>query len=57
MELGRALEIIKTEKECVRRQDTSDCPNRDCANCDLVLPTEDVLTAYDIVIDLIEKNL
>lgn len=43
----RAVEIIQTEKKCVARANICD---RDCANCDLVLPEEDILTAYDMAI-------
>ena len=43
----RAIEIIQTEKKCVARANICD---RDCANCHLVLPEEDILTAYDMAI-------
>ena len=43
----RAIEIIQTEKKCVDRANICD---RDCANCHLVLPEEEILTAYDMAI-------
>lgn len=43
-----AVEIIKTEKKCVLRN-MRGC-NRDCAKCDLVLPEESILLAYDMAI-------
>ena len=43
----RAIEIIQTEKKCVDRANICD---RDCANCHLVLPEEDILMAYDMAI-------
>lgn len=46
----RAVEIIQTEKKCVARANICD---RDCANCHLVMPEEDILAAYDIAIDSI----
>lgn len=46
----RAVEIIQTEKKCVARANICD---RDCANCHLVLPEEEILTAYDMAIDSI----
>lgn len=52
MELNKALEILKIEQECVRRQDTELC-NRDecgCQCCDLIQESADVLEAYDIAI-------
>ncbi len=50
MTLKEVVRILETEKQCVERQ-TCD---RDCANCDLVLPTEDVLMAYSMAIGCIE---
>lgn len=43
-----AIEVIKTEKKCVLRN-IRGC-DRDCAKCDLVLPDEEILTAYDMAI-------
>lgn len=42
------LEVIEREKTCVLRQGTADC-DRDCKNCDLVLPADEVVKAYDYV--------
>ena len=50
-----AAGVIKFEKACVLRQDTPRC-NRDCKKCDLLLPTEDVLTAYDMAIKALEQQ-
>lgn len=50
MKNARAIEVIQTEKKCVARANICD---RDCANCHLVLPEEDILEAYDIAIDSI----
>ena len=57
IDLHQVVNILRTEKECVGRQDTTACPNRDCANCDLLLPTEEVLQAYTAAIDCIEGLL
>ena len=46
----KAIEIIQTEKKCVARANICD---RDCANCYLVLPEEEILAAYDMAIDSI----
>lgn len=43
-----AIEVIKTEKKCVLRN-MRGC-TRDCAHCDLVLPEDDILLAYDMAI-------
>ena len=50
-----AAGVIKFEKACVLRQDTPQC-HRDCKKCDLLLPTEDVLTAYDMAIKALEQQ-
>ena len=44
----RAIEVINTEKKCVLRN-MRGC-TRDCAHCDLVLPEDDILFAYDMAI-------
>lgn len=48
MNMQRVVDILKTEKECVSRQDKpfGEACDRDCSKCDLVLPTKDVLKAY-----------
>ena len=56
MNIQEVVDILKTEKECVERQGTLACPNRDCKNCDLLLPTEDVLKAYTLAIDYIKES-
>lgn len=56
MNQTEALKIMQTEKECVERQGTVACPNRDCENCDLLLPTEKVVEAYDVAIKVLERD-
>lgn len=48
------IEVLIIERTCVERQDTPFC-NRDCANCDLTLPTERVVHAYEQAIDALHK--
>lgn len=48
--INDAVGIMKFERACVVRQGDPSC-GRDCAKCDLCLPTEDVLAAYDMVIN------
>lgn len=48
--------IMQNELDCVLRNEAEKC-NRDCANCDLVLPTEDVVSAYEVVIKNLEKDI
>lgn len=49
----RTIQILKTELECVNRQGTPKC-NRDCLNCDLLLPAKDVREAYETTIKVLE---
>ena len=52
------LKVIRNEKQCIEKQCNSLCDNlRDCANCDLALPDETILSAYDKVIDLVQKHI
>lgn len=53
MNIDKVIEILKTEKECVSRNNGNNC-NRDCKNCDLLLPAEDILKAYILAIGVIE---
>ena len=53
MGLERIIEILKTEKECVKRNHGRNC-NRNCAECDLLLNSEDILTAYTLAISVLK---
>ena len=48
----RVIEVLKNEKKCVLRN-IRGC-DRDCGKCDLVLPEEEILTAYDAAIRVLE---
>lgn len=48
----RVIEVLRTEKKCVLRN-IRGC-DRDCAKCDLVLPDDEILTAYDTAIRIIQ---
>ncbi len=50
----RAIEVLRTEKKCVLRN-IRGC-DRKCEECDLCLPDEDVLTAYDLAIKALEGD-
>lgn len=54
MTADEAIKVMQVERECVMRNDSHQC-NRDCAVCDLVLPTEYVLDAYDEVLKMFNK--
>lgn len=50
----KAIEVIKIEKKCVLRN-IKGC-DRKCEYCDLVLPDEEILTAYDLVIEALKGD-
>lgn len=50
----RAIEVLRTEKKCVLRN-IRGC-DRECEHCDLVLPDEDILTAYETAIKALEGD-
>lgn len=51
----RAIEVIQNEKKCVLRN-IRGC-DRQCDKCNLVLPDEEVLTAYDMAMEaLLDEN-
>ena len=47
MTYERALELLKIERECIKRADAC---NRNCAKCDLVQDPNELLEMYDWVI-------
>lgn len=61
MTIERCVELLKIEKECVLRQDTSKCCRESlgCAKCDLVQDANEISEMYDTSINIINsyKNL
>ena len=49
------IEIIENEKECVKRASLPFGCDRHCEDCDLVRPTEEILWAYDKVLDILSR--
>ena len=49
------IEIIENEKECVKRASLPFGCDRHCEDCDLVRPTEEILWAYDKVLDILRR--
>ena len=45
------LKVLKTERECIQRQQC----DRDCAKCDLVMDSEEILQVYNYLIEEYEK--
>lgn len=56
MEIQQAIKIMKTEAECVSRNDGKNC-DRDCGKCDLLLAVSEILEAYQVVISAAEKQI
>lgn len=52
----RVIEVLETERACVQRQSGPGyvC-DRNCAACDLLMPEDDVLAAYDAAITAIKE--
>ena len=50
-----AIEVLETEKKCVKHNIDGCC--RECAECDLVLPDDVILSAYDWAIRLMSQEL
>lgn len=53
MTIDEAIELMKNEKACILKADTCD---RDCAKCELLRKTEDLLSAYDMAIKALEQE-
>ena len=49
------LLVVEIERECVQRNIDKKC-DRNCENCNLVLPDKDVIDAYDEVIHLLKRR-
>ncbi len=49
MDCNDAISVLQNEQECVRRQGGQGC-DRNCAACDLVLPDEVIMAAYDMAL-------
>ena len=50
----RILELLKIERECVKRGENC---NRKCDECDLVQNTDELLEMYDSLIFSVEKRI
>lgn len=54
MNIERAIELLKIEKECVERGSTCD---RKCAKCPLVQKDYELIDMYKFVIDYISGDI
>ena len=51
----KVVKVFETEKKCVERQEIPFACSHVCKSCDLLLPTDDVIGAYNIGIDLVKS--
>ena len=48
-------QIMKNELNCIMRAKENNCNQNNCINCDLVMPDNILINAYEAVIGLLEK--
>ena len=46
--------VMENERKCVLRAKEINCNQGQCAGCDLVLPSDLILNAYDCVLRILE---
>lgn len=51
-DIDKIIHVMENEKQCVERNIKNIC-NGKCAECDLLLEDEDIITAYDFVISVL----
>lgn len=54
MDLIKAHEIMENELRCVQRASVNVC-DRDCRHCDLLMDTDEIIQAYEMVIKMLES--
>ena len=50
MTTEKILKVLKTERECIKRQGNISKCDRRCGECDLCLPDDEILEVYDFLI-------
>ena len=53
MTINEAIALMENERACIVKADTCD---RNCAKCELLRDTKDLLSAYDMVIKALEQT-
>ena len=53
---SRAFDIIRMQNRCVMRSDKNKC-GKYCEVCELALPTNDIIEAYEYALSLIKKEM
>lgn len=52
----RLVRVLWNERACVMRNERHGC-NRMCSDCDLVMPSTDIIEAYDDAIKIFSKGM
>lgn len=55
MTIQRMIKLLQIEKECITRNDGVNC-DRNCAKCDLVQDSQELLEMYEEVINFIRVH-
>lgn len=53
---SRAFDIIRMQNRCVMRSDSNKC-GKYCEMCDLAMPTNVIIEAYEYALSLIKKEM
>jgi hypothetical protein len=53
--IDQLLKLLKTEAECVHRNETTDC-GRECSTCDLACDSSEILNMYQDVISYLKNH-
>ena len=56
MNIQTILKVLKNERACIKRQGSAKC-DRNCKECDLCLPDDEILAVYDFLIGGYESLL
>ena len=56
MKTSELLRIMENERQCILRARERNCNQNHCINCDLVMPDDVLLNAYENVIALIKMS-
>lgn len=55
MEIQRAIELLKIEQECLKRNELKEC-NRECASCDIVQDSRELYRMYSLAIKVLSEK-
>jgi hypothetical protein len=56
MKIEEVISILENEKKCVEIAESGKC-DRNCAKCEIVMDSKQILNAYEIAIKELEKQI